>query len=245
MLVLVAEDAARRLAQREDGALIHDRHAAAYVALAERAAPELIGPRRAIWLQLVAEQHPNLLAAYHWTTTKPDADRALRLVAAMWRFWQMDGQLDAAAQRTEVALALEDGTPEARAKALEAAGGIDYRRGDFDRQFDRDTAALAMWRGLGNRAEIANALYNLAYVTQIRVGFEAANALLEEAEQIYLAAGDRVGLGHVHWSWGNIYQIEVTSIKQSHPAGAAPSTSTLTAMSSTSAGLSTCSPTAC
>jgi len=208
MLVLVAEDAARRLAQRADATEIHDRHAAAYVALAERAAPQLTGPRRAIWLQLIAEQHPNLLAAYRWTVTKPAADRALRMVAAMWRFWQMDGHLDAAAERIDAALTLEGGSPEARARALEAAGGIAYWRGDFDRQFDHYTAALAMWRELGVATEVANALYNLAYVTQIRIGFEAANALLVEAEQIYEAAGDRVGLGHVHWSWANIYQIE-------------------------------------
>ena len=208
MLVLVAEDADRRLAIREDAAEIHDRHAAAYTALAERAAPQLTGPRRAMWLQLIAEQHPNLLAAYRWTVTKPDTDGALRLVAAMWRFWQMDGQLDAAAERVEAALALDGGTPEARAKALEAAGGIAYWRGDFDRQFDHYTAALATWRELAVPTEVANALYNLAYVTQIQIGFEAANALLVEAEEIYEASGDRVGLGHVHWSWGNIYQMD-------------------------------------
>ena len=208
MLVLVAEDAARRLAEREDAAEIHDRHAAAYAALAERTAPRLTGPHRAIWLQLIAEQHQNLLAAHCWAVNKPDADIALRLVGAMWRFWQMDGHLDAAAERVEAALALEGGTPAARAKALEAAGGIAYWRGDFDRQFDHYTAALAIWQELEVPTEVANALYNLAYVTQIKIGFEAANALLVEAEQIYEAAGDRVGLGHVYWSWGNIYQIE-------------------------------------
>ena len=205
MLVLDVAGPRRKLAWSAD---VHDRHAAAYAALAGRAAPRLTGPQRAIWLQHIAEQHQNLLAAYRWTVTKPDAESALRLVAAMWRFWQMDGHLDAAAERIDAALALEGGTPEARAKALEAAGGIAYWRGDFGRQFDHYTAALAIWRDLGIPTEIANALYNLAYVTHIRLGFGAASALLVEAAQIYEAYGDLVGLGHVHWSWGNLYQIE-------------------------------------
>lgn len=208
MLVMVAEDAAERLTVRTDAAQVHNRHAEAYLAMADRAAPELIGPHRAIWLQRMADEYPNLLAAHEWTITQPDPDTALRLVAALWRFWQMDGHLDAAVDRIHAALTLDGGAPPARAKALEAAGGVAYWRGEFAVQFDYYQAALAIWRDLGITAEIANACYNLAYGAHVQVGFPTANALLKEAEEIYLATDDRVGLGRVYWSWGNLYQLE-------------------------------------
>ena len=128
-------------------------------------------------------------------------------MAALWRFWQMDGHLDAGTEHTAAALALDGGTPEARAHALGAAGGLAYWRGDFAAQLDHYRAALRIWRDLDDNEQIADTCYNLAYATQVVDGFAAANRLLVEAEERFRHAGDGVGLGRVYWAWGNLYQV--------------------------------------
>jgi predicted ATPase/class 3 adenylate cyclase len=208
MLGLVGEYAAERLAVRPDVDETRARHAEAYLALAARAAPELTGPHRAIWLQQMGDEHENLAAALEWAIETPSADVALRLVGAMWRFWQMDGHLDAGARLAAAALALDGGVPQARGRALEAAGGLAYWRGDFSAQFDYYRVALSVWRDLDDSEEIANACFNLAYATQVRDGFEAASALLTEAERRFREAGNAVGLGRVYWAWANLFQVE-------------------------------------
>jgi hypothetical protein len=73
------------------------RHAEHYMALAETAEPELLGSDQDTWLQRLRVEFGNLRAALSWSL-QPDRDsreRAdelrLRLVAALWRFWDVEG----------------------------------------------------------------------------------------------------------------------------------------------------------
>ena len=60
------------------------RHAMYYAELAERAAPELFGPRRAAWLDRLDREDDNLRAALGWATERGEAhaERATRAVLA-------------------------------------------------------------------------------------------------------------------------------------------------------------------
>ena len=72
---------------------IRRRHAETYLALAERAAPELIGSDQRSWLDLLEDEHDNLGAAIDWAVATSETELALRLVTAPWRFWQMRDHL--------------------------------------------------------------------------------------------------------------------------------------------------------
>src|SRR4051794_23084233 len=80
---------------REDGreAAARRRHAMAYLALAESAAPNLPGPDQPRWLDRLTVDYPNLRAAVRWSIEAEEVALAQRFVAALWRFWQQSGRL--------------------------------------------------------------------------------------------------------------------------------------------------------
>src|SRR5262249_26797756 len=85
-----------------------------------------------------------------------------------------------------------------RARANEVMGGIRYWHGDFDGAQPPYEAALALWREDGDRTEIANALYNLAFCFVIgRMDDDDASrlaqALLDGALALYVELGEERG----------------------------------------------------
>ena len=89
---------------REKAAL--RRHALAYLALAEEGARHLPGPDQPRWLDRLTIDYSNLRAALRWTMDTGDVELALRFIAGLWRFWQLDGRLDEGTELAESALRL-------------------------------------------------------------------------------------------------------------------------------------------
>jgi tetratricopeptide (TPR) repeat protein len=178
-------------------------HATAYVDLAERAESEILTSRQLDWLDRLTLDHDNLRAAVDWAIGSGEATLALRLVGALWRFWQFRGHLIDAETRIADALALEGGDPSARARALTAQGGIFYWRGDWPATLDPYTRAVELLRKSGSDRELADALYNLSFPLGYLGDTDEAENLLTEAGEIYERLGDRVGIGRVHWGLGN------------------------------------------
>jgi tetratricopeptide (TPR) repeat protein len=103
-------------------------------------------------------------------------------------------------------LALPGGDPERRLRAAEAAGGLAYWRGDFPAAVEQYEAVLEGRRRLGPEAEVANALYNLAFpVLFARNRDDRAHALATEAVERYRALGDETGLAAALWLLGNVH----------------------------------------
>ncbi len=161
----IRQYAFERLQARGEADALRRRHAEAYVDLARSAAAELSGEDQRRWLERLEREHDNLRAALAWAVETPDPPIALGLAYALWRFWQKRGHLLEARRRLEeIALkpwASDD--PVAYAHFLEALGGIAYWQGDFAGAVRPYQTAVDVWRELGDRAEIANALYNLAF----------------------------------------------------------------------------------
>ena len=153
---------AERLDASGEGPAIRERHLAAYLELAERAAAELSGPAQRAWLDRLEADADNFRAALDRAEAIPDPEAAVRLGFALWRFWQQRGYLREGRQRLT---ALEahgwDLAPQTRARLLEALGGVAYWQADGAASGPWYEAALGIWRTLGDRREIANALYNL------------------------------------------------------------------------------------
>src|SRR5215467_2504516 len=65
-------------------------HAAYSLALAEEAAPELLGPRIAEWMRRLELEHDNLRAAMGWLLERGAAAMALRMGTALAVFWELN-----------------------------------------------------------------------------------------------------------------------------------------------------------
>jgi hypothetical protein len=60
--------------------------------VAEEAEPELAGPQQSVWLERLEREHDNLREALSWALQR-EAELALRLSTALWRFWHTLGYL--------------------------------------------------------------------------------------------------------------------------------------------------------
>src|SRR2546422_7723001 len=142
--------------------LIRDRHAAALTALAEASEGRLFGDERKAQLDRLELDHDNFRAALDWCIANARTEQALRLAAALWRFWQMRGHLREGRARVEAALRLPGGDkfPEARRHALEAAGGSAYGPADMAAAPGWYDEGVVVPRAAGGKPADAEALYN-------------------------------------------------------------------------------------
>ncbi|MFN2519837.1 MAG: adenylate/guanylate cyclase domain-containing protein [Candidatus Limnocylindria bacterium] len=213
MLVTIRAFALGRLEASDEAANMARRHAAAYLALAERSALELMGAEGGRTLDLMQQDHDNLRAAMEWAIAH-DTATAMRLGAALWRFWHMRGHLEEGRGVLERVLALPDeGTSgELRPKALQAAGGTAYWQGDLTAATRFYEEALALSRASGKRREIADALYDLsfAYLNPETGARDAARArkLLEDALALYRELGHEPGIANTLWAMTDILYSE-------------------------------------
>jgi predicted ATPase/class 3 adenylate cyclase len=202
MLVTIRDFALEKLAASGEHEDIATRHADAFVVLAEEAAPDLLGPEQTRWLDLLELEHDNLRAALDSSISRGWAERACRIVFALWRFWQKRGHLAEAAEWcVRVRTLLLDGVPPVtQMRFYEAQGGIGYWRGVSDVSEDAYQRALALAEQYGTDADRANAAYNLSFAYGIAKVDERALELLRVAKERWLKAGDRAGVGRASWA---------------------------------------------
>jgi predicted ATPase/class 3 adenylate cyclase len=213
MLDSIRAYAAEMLSASGEEETIRDRHARAFLLLAEEAAPHLSGADQRSWLDRLERDHDNLRAALAGVIERRDVDVAVRFAFALWRFWQQRGYLNEAKTRLrDLEEADWELTTHQRARLAEACGGIAYWRADHESAKRWYDVALASWRELGDEREIANALYNRAYADVIvLLGGEASGeqaettrAMLVEALGIYERLGDASGEGNILWALGSL-----------------------------------------
>ena len=91
MLETIREFAAEQLYELPDVDALRGRHAAWYIALGERARPELRARDSREWLDRLAAEHANIRAALDHLLERGDTEGALRLCGAIWLYWQTRG----------------------------------------------------------------------------------------------------------------------------------------------------------
>ena len=93
LLETVRQYGQERLAAAGGAERLRDRHLAWYLALAEEAAPHLVGAEQVTWLDRLEAEHDNLRAALRWARERGAAEEGLRLAGALGRFWLTRGYL--------------------------------------------------------------------------------------------------------------------------------------------------------
>lgn len=207
MLETIREYGMEQLAASGELALAQDAHAAYYADVAEQAARELTGAGQRYWLEHLEREHANMRLALRWTHDNQRYVLALRLAAALWRFWYMHGDLregrrwltSMLEQSARVRGTGDDGVLlAARARVLAGAATLASTQGDL-----RQTAALGeecvtLCRATGDREGLAIALTILGFLAVQQSRVDEAASLAEEALLISRELGDLWILARAH-----------------------------------------------
>jgi tetratricopeptide (TPR) repeat protein len=189
-LETVREYASHCLASSGEEVALRRAHAEHYFAFAERAATELTGPAQTVWLDRLEVEHDNLRATLAWTIAH-DPSKALRLVAALWRFWWVRGHLREGRSWAEAALALSGGSPGERAMALHVAGDLAQEQGDYAHAKPLLTAGRDEALTAGDSVTAALCLNGLGFIARNQGAFAEAAIHHEEALALQRPLGDR------------------------------------------------------
>ena len=194
MLETIREFATQRLAQASEVDLIRTRHRDHYLALAEAAEPELLGPDEDRWRARLTAEQDNLRAALSWSRDQGEAEALARMVTALAGFWtipafrltEMRRWLDVAADRAT------DLSPNLLARIRNFECLVTFSTGSIGEVPALANEALALARTAGDKREEAIALGLLGLVAGLVGGAEAMRPYLDEVLPLARATGSPV-----------------------------------------------------
>ena len=166
------------------------RHQDWYLALAERAEPELRGPAQAEWLERLESEHDNFRRALEWCMSSGDKESGLRLACALWWFWYVRGYHREGREWLEKTLDADAPRPLLRARALLGLGHFAARRKDPAAARSAFEEALAISLSLDDVPRIAESLFGLGHAALRAGDFERATSLYNDALGYFESAGD-------------------------------------------------------
>ncbi len=161
-----------------------DRHLAHFLAFAEKATPELVGPGQAAWFARIDAELENVLAAHEWCqSASTGAGDGLRLILAIRFYWFTRGLMGLGYRLSVEALA-RPGARDAGATAcrtLITTGQIAYFLGRYAEARPYLEEGLEAARRLKDPERCCVAMRNLGMVCIGLNDLESAQVLLEEA----------------------------------------------------------------
>jgi predicted ATPase/class 3 adenylate cyclase len=172
---------------------IRARHASCVMRYGERLEPAIMGAGVVDALAALEVAHDNIRAALAYALGH-DREIGLRLAAAVWRFWQQRSRLREGREWLDRLLADPGGSPLARGRALTAQGGVAYWQGDFAKARAAYEESLQLFESLGDQRNVADALYNLAFMDNIAGAPQAAREKHERSLAMYRALDDDAGI---------------------------------------------------
>jgi predicted ATPase/DNA-binding SARP family transcriptional activator len=205
MLETIRELARERLDGSDEHDAVRKRHADFFVALAEQAEEGWRGADQPAWRDCLDAEQNNVRAALAFLDEIGDADRVLALVAGMASFWYLRGSWLEGSRWLDPALARTRGErTRCRAKALRAACMFADPRGEHERSRVDSEESLAIFRELGDSAELGRALSALGVSMMMLGDTETARALFEEAALHLRGSGQRFNLALVLANQANL-----------------------------------------
>jgi predicted ATPase len=210
MLETVREFARQPFEASHESEHTRRRHAEYYLALAERAEPELTGADQSAWLDRLAVEYGNLRTALDWCAATPGgAGLGLRLAAALALFWYVRGPYTEGLNWLEGMLEAGHEEPAAtRVGALWGAGLLWALVGDGVRARPLLEQSLALARTLGDHSRVARSLDVLGLLAFFRNDYARARELLEESVDVARRADDSWCLTDALGTLGSIYPLQ-------------------------------------
>ena len=187
LLETVRQYALEKLDAASETALRRTRHLEFYLAFAERARPEIVGPHQVQWLARLDAERENLLAAHAWSCESDLASEyGLRLVSALRRYWIFRGLLGLGHRITREALACASAQQSnaLRCDALLDAGQIGSFMGRYDEALSELEQCLAIARDLKDTVRTSAVLQPLALAQLGRGDLAAARRHSQEGLEL-------------------------------------------------------------
>jgi predicted ATPase len=205
MLETVREYAAERFAGDPAASALRDRHARAFLAIAEQGAVELRGPDQAQWQRWLRSDLGNLRAAMATFLERGASTEALRLATSLRPAFLASGHYAEGRRLLELALAAapEQGGP-VRGAALLALGVLSWRQGDIRAAAPPAEESLALCRASGDGRGTAAALRLLGVIAHNAGEYDLAQERLEEARALMREVADDEGYRNTLLSLGNV-----------------------------------------
>ena len=195
MLETIREFGLERLEASGEANEIRERHLRWYAELAERIAQQVENPEWPQWFRRLDAELDNIRAALHrGEDPSSDPDPALRLAGALSDFWSLRGLHREARAWLARLLARSSAWTIARAGAVEAAGYLALRQGDYPAASAALEEALTIRRELDDRPRMVRTLRYLALVPHHLRDYDRAKALLDESLALARQLGNRRGI---------------------------------------------------
>jgi predicted ATPase len=195
MLQTLREFGLERLTSGGERETTRRAHAEYYLGLAEEAQPSLQTTEQGWWMARLEQEHENLRAALSWLLAQvrggserstQQAEQALRFCNALLWFWAVRGYIREGRGFLEQALALGGSVSEhVRARASYAAAELAFFLDDLARTEKLGSESLHLFRKLGDKTGIADALMFLGLSSWGRGKYNLARSQFEEAASLY------------------------------------------------------------
>jgi predicted ATPase/class 3 adenylate cyclase len=201
MLQTLREFGLEQLTRSEELEATRQAHAEYYLWLAEEAQPSLQATEQGKWMIRLEQEHENLRAALFWLLaqarvgreqSKQQAERALRFCTALSWFWSIRGYSREGQNFLELALVLrENVSVPVKVKAFHTAANLAFLLDDTERTEKLGSESLNLFRELGDKAGMADALLLLGTNDWARGRYMLARPQLEEAASLYQEMGGK------------------------------------------------------
>lgn len=185
-------------------------HARFFLQRAKRAEARmtvLTSQERKEWLNFLEKELDDIRAVLRWAfETEGGGGLGLQLAASLFWFWNLRGYLTEGREHLVAALKQTDETLSAsdRAKALYAAGGLAFLRGDFKEARDELEESVMLWRRVGNKRRLGYSLIILGMVALHQGRPEEGREYEEESVRIFEEVDDPWGLALSLNDLGNV-----------------------------------------
>ncbi|MCW5852140.1 MAG: tetratricopeptide repeat protein [Anaerolineae bacterium] len=208
MLETIREFALEQLDADNETSILYDRQASYFLGLAETAAPKLIGPEQAEWLERLQREHNNLGAALDWLRQgDPERlDLGRRLAAALTNFWYLRGYFSEGRQWFQTLLdpdpaslpaRLPDLAPEYAhrlVRVYNGAGVLAWAQADYGAARGYFEQVLVINQRLGNRRSEAAILNNLGLIALEEGDYPRAQDLYQRSLALSRVLDDRASV---------------------------------------------------
>jgi tetratricopeptide (TPR) repeat protein len=167
-------------------------HAAYMLVLAEEETLGMNPAQRDAWLVACDAEHDNFRAAIHYLVTTGQAEWALRLAGALFRFWEQREHISEGQDTLARVLAMPQAQAPTRerARALYAAAVLSDLVSENPLAERLATEACAIYRTFGDTQSVATVMVAMAWQAQRRGRYADSTALFEETVALWEQLGD-------------------------------------------------------
>jgi predicted ATPase/class 3 adenylate cyclase len=207
----VRQYAQERLDEAGETAATRSRHLAFFLALAERASPELVGPHQGEWLARLDLEGENLLAAHAWCDhAEGGGDLGLRVIFAVKLYMFYRGLLALQHRAALEALARPGAQQRSilRCRALHTAGQACFYTGRYGEAQGYLEEGLSIAEEIGDPGRAAMILDELGSVATGRGDLVAARSYAVQALVLAEAQNDKRALASVNNTLAQLCRME-------------------------------------